>query len=550
MKVLVKVFRQLNQKLLKINVNNKQPSKNSRVIAKRRDKYVNNQKKHVCNEVESYERYVQVCRLTLMKIKQYFSRDLRSAVLKVKKELGVNAVILSHHYVDEGVEVTAAIDEEYGLHAGQLPPMPYLKVSKPAAGHDIIPITSSPGIRKTFFFNSCGSSQNEFNIEAHQSSGNDSCTTSHADNSAGCDSLNLHNRQKCDSRHTTNKSTGFSTEQSLSECDFMNKVVSSTSQDERDSIHYMSASMNGHHSNNLTSLIEQQITEHAWGEVARKNPLRSQLIRQLLKIDLHPIIIQSITDTISTQNLNQKTAFAQVQSLLADQLPIYKEDVTSYGGTIAVFGATGVGKTTTIAKMAARFALQNGRNKVGLITTDSKRLGAKEQLDLYSRILGIPLKVVRDEMELLDALNAFSEKSFVLIDTAGMGPREIATSKYLELFSGAITQIKNFLVLPATAHRVVLENNARAFQEIKLDGSILTRLDDSVSLGGPLSVAIMNNLPVAYYCDGQKIPDDFHLARAHNLVSFAVSAGGQFSEPQAVETEHPVKAGKAANVSI
>ena len=185
-----------------------------------------------------------------------------------------------------------------------------------------------------------------------------------------------------------------------------------------------------------------------------------------------------------------------------------------------------------------------------MVTADSNRLGAKEQLGIYSKILGIPLKVVHDDIELLDALNSFSDKSFVLIDTAGMGPKEVSSSKYFELFSGAITQIKNFFVMPATNHRAALEKSVAAFQGIQLDGSIITKLDEAASLGGLLSVTIMNNLPIAYYSDGQKIPDDFHLARAHNLVSHAVSVADDFSDTQRVEADYQDKAGIEANVCI
>ena len=301
---------------------------------------------------------------------------------------------------------------------------------------------------------------------------------------------------------------------------------------------------------NLVKLVEHQIIEHAWGEIARKNPVRTLLLRQLLKLDLNPLIIQNITESLTLDDIDAKSVLPHALAVLANQLPIYKEDMTACGGTVALLGAAGVGKTTAIGKMAARYALKNGRKNVALVTTDCNRIAAMEQLRIYSKLLGIPLRVARDDIELLDALNAFSDKSFVLIDTAGMGPKEVGASKFYELFSGGITQIRNFLVLPATTHRATLEETAYAFQSLKLDGSIITKVDETTRLGGPLSVAILNNLPVAYYSNGQKIPDDFHLARAHTLVSRAISVIDQFDELQAVKDNSRDNAGVDANVCI
>ena len=470
-----------------------------------------------------------------MKIKRYVSPDLRSAVQAVRNELGSSAVIISQHNVSNGIEVTAAVDEELchnPITQSQTPN----SLSSQSSNHigDGVRQQSVPEKKARYFNSGNSSSLSDSTRSYHFSSVNN----------------NYKMAGRNDSCTSNNLSTQSLITKSVTENDSMKSVASGLKHDQDKVDFFQSTSSKYHECANLVSLVEQQVTEHAWGDIARKNPQRAQLIRQLLKLDLHPIIIQKVTEVISQDNIAPKSVFPHVLALIANQIPIYKEDVTNCGGTVALFGATGVGKTTTIAKMAARFALKHGRDKVGLVTTDSNRLGAKEQLGLYSKLLGIPLKVVHDDIDLLNALNSFSDKTFVLIDTAGMGPAEINSSKYLELFSGAVTQIKNFLVLPATTHRAVLENTAKAFQGIKLDGSIFTRLDETASLGGPISVAIMNNLPVAYFSNGQKIPDDFHLARAHNLVSRAVSVVDQLAGIQTVKAGSGDKVGIEANVSI
>ncbi|WP_455202135.1 flagellar biosynthesis protein FlhF [Kaarinaea lacus] len=492
-----------------------------------------------------------------MKIKRYLTQDFRSAVQAVKDELGSNAVIISHHHVFNGVEVTAAVDDEFQYEPDTQPLLVNNTSSELSSSINYLSLSNqySAPVKKAQYFNCDKQSTGNNNISCKVSNGNESCTKNKKrDNKSGKELHGSVRQHKGKYPAPCLSSDSLIANQLITdgftENDSMNNAVLSSKQKEKNRDYAQSRFGKEFDSEKLNLLIEQQVTEHAWGDIARKNPVRAQLIRQLLKLDIHPLLIQKITNSITSENIAAKSVFPHALALIANKLPIYKEDVTACGGTVALFGATGVGKTTTIAKMAARFALKNGRDKVGLVTTDSNRLGAKEQLGLYSKILGIPLKVVRDDIDLLDALNAFSDKAFVLIDTAGMGPREISSSKYLELFSGAITQITNFLVLPATAHRAVLEKNASAFQSIKLDGSIITRLDETASLGGPLSVSILNNLPLAYYSNGQKIPDDFHLARAHNLVSHAVSVAGQHLDSQAVDVDFQDKSGIEAHVSI
>jgi flagellar biosynthesis protein FlhF len=305
-----------------------------------------------------------------------------------------------------------------------------------------------------------------------------------------------------------------------------------------------------HNYDQIIDSIELKIGEYAYGDAAKKNPVKAALIRQLMKLDLSPVIIQNVVDMLVSDKIDQKMLLPQAMALVANQIPIYKEDITSIGGTIALFGATGVGKTTTIAKLAARYALKHGSEKVALITTDNNRIAATEQLRTYSNILGMPLRVATNDIEVLNALNTFSEKEFVLIDTAGMNPREIKQSKFYDLFSGGITQIKKFQVLPATMHRTALEKISASFRDLSPDGSIITKVDETTSLGGAISVAIQNHLPIAFYGNGQTVPDDFHLARAHILMSRVASVAMQFDEQESDDMNDQLTPGIASNVSF
>jgi flagellar biosynthesis protein FlhF len=202
---------------------------------------------------------------------------------------------------------------------------------------------------------------------------------------------------------------------------------------------------------------------------------------------------------------------------------------------VALVGATGVGKTTTIAKLAARYALRHGRERVALVTTDSYRIAAHEQLRTYGRILGIPVRIANNREELTESLKLLSDKDLVLIDTAGMSQRDVRLSQQFSLVEEAAPAIKTYLVLSTTTHRAGLTEVVKTFGKVKLDGCILTKLDETTSLGGAISTLAEHKLPVAYVSDGQRVPEDIHIARAPNLIQRAVQVAQQTN--QALEQE-------------
>jgi flagellar biosynthesis protein FlhF len=222
-------------------------------------------------------------------------------------------------------------------------------------------------------------------------------------------------------------------------------------------------------------------------------------------------------------------------------------DSLDQGGVVALVGATGVGKTTTIAKLAARYALRHGRERVALVTTDSYRIAAHEQLRTYGRILGIPVRIANSHAELSEALKLLSDKDLILIDTAGMSQRDVRLSEQFALLGEAAPNLKTFLVLSTTTHRSGLGEVVKAFGKVKLDGCILTKLDETTSLGGALSTAVEHKLPVAYVSDGQRVPEDIHIARAPNLIQRAVLVAQQTSQALEQESLNLAFSGMVAN---
>jgi flagellar biosynthesis protein FlhF len=191
------------------------------------------------------------------------------------------------------------------------------------------------------------------------------------------------------------------------------------------------------------------------------------------------------------------------------------------GGVVALVGSTGVGKTTSVAKLAARYVLRHGQRHVALVTTDSYRIGAHEQLMTYGRLLGIPVQIASDHKELHSALNSLADKRLVLIDTAGMSQRDVRLSEQFATLADSGIPIRTLLVLSATAHPSVLTETVEAFSSVDLEGAILTKLDEAAKLGGVLSTVINQQLPLMFVTDGQRVPEDMHLARAQNLVQKA-----------------------------
>ncbi len=178
---------------------------------------------------------------------------------------------------------------------------------------------------------------------------------------------------------------------------------------------------------------------------------------------------------------------------------------------------------TTAAKLAARFALRHGAGNVALVTTDSYRVGAIEQLRTYARIMGVRVRVSADRDDLELALEQLADRRLVLIDTAGMSQRDIRLSEQLAMLHGGSRLVHSYLVIAATSQILTLEETVRAFRGARLDGCIVTKLDEATSLGNILSVLIQHRLRAAYLSNGQRVPEDIRPARASDLIARAVT---------------------------
>jgi flagellar biosynthesis protein FlhF len=190
------------------------------------------------------------------------------------------------------------------------------------------------------------------------------------------------------------------------------------------------------------------------------------------------------------------------------------------GGVFALIGSTGVGKTTSAAKIAAAFATKHGAGNLGLITLDAYRVGAHEQLRAYGRILGVPVHTAHDRASLEDLLELLASKKMVLIDTAGMAQRDTRTRELLDML--AHRSIQKLLVINASAQGETIEDVMISYRAAACKGIVLSKMDEAVKLAPALDALIRHKLKVVGVANGQRVPEDWHRLSAHALVHRAL----------------------------
>jgi flagellar biosynthesis protein FlhF len=270
----------------------------------------------------------------------------------------------------------------------------------------------------------------------------------------------------------------------------------------------------------LRNMLQNQLSDLTWKEMERTSPTQVQLMQRYMQMGIQVDLAKTITAQMkSTDDL--ESAWRQSLGLLASQIRIQDNDIINKGGIYSMVGPTGVGKTTTVAKIAARCALKHGAKNVALITTDCYRIGGQEQLRSYARILGVPVRVARTHQELNDSLNDFLDRRFVLIDTAGMNQRDMKLAEKFAMLKQQSPRIKNYLTLSATTQSRSLNDIINAFSHLELSGCILTKTDEASSLGGAISALVQHQLPLVYVCNGQQVPEDLSFARPNTLIKQA-----------------------------
>jgi flagellar biosynthesis protein FlhF len=273
----------------------------------------------------------------------------------------------------------------------------------------------------------------------------------------------------------------------------------------------------------LKRLMEERFNTLAWLGQARQDPIHSNLMLKLVRAGYSPTLARSVLEPIAC-GIDVGDTVRAVMDALQRMLPIVADAPTipEEGGVFALIGATGVGKTTTIAKLAAQCARQHGTSSVGLITLDTHRAGAHEQLRAYGRGLGVVAHLAHDRAALQEMLGLLSGKRLVLIDTAGIAPRDLRRRELLDLLD--LPAIQRVLVLNAGAHGDTLDDIATAFKPGGTQQAVLTKIDEASKLGPALDVLIRHQFQLRGVGDGQRIPEDWQAPDAEALVRSSMRA--------------------------
>ncbi|PLZ00653.1 flagellar biosynthesis protein FlhF [Burkholderia sp. WAC0059] len=276
----------------------------------------------------------------------------------------------------------------------------------------------------------------------------------------------------------------------------------------------------------MRGMMEEQFAGLMWGDRQRRSPVQGTLTRRLFAAGFSAQLVKMMVDRLPVVE-DVEAGMEWVQSVLESNLPVLENEdaLMERGGVFALMGPTGVGKTTTTAKLAARCVMRFGASRVALLTTDSYRIGGHEQLRIFGRILGVSVHAVRDGSDLQLALTELKNKHIVLIDTIGMSQRDRAVADQIAMLCSAGRPVQRLLLLAATSHGDTLNEVVQAYQsgpgEAPLAGCVLTKLDEATNLGGALDTVLRYKLPVHYVSTGQKVPENLYVATRRFLIRSA-----------------------------
>lgn len=417
-----------------------------------------------------------------MQVKRFFAADMRQVMKLVRDELGADASIIGTRRVAGGVELTAALDYQAPMIPARQP-NPELEVELRRTQSMLVSAHADLATRVS------GEKMKDGQLFANESIVAPELPASFV-------------------RPERPKPAAAPVAATA--------PVTAVATDQR-SLDAMRFELNG-----LRELIEVQLGSMAWGQMQSRRPQQAALWRRLQRMGLPAELSRVLLERVSKVP-EQRQAWRMILAHLAHAIKTPKVEPLEEGGVIALVGPAGMGKTTTLAKMAARYVLKYGAQHVALVSMDSYRIGAQEQLKTLGRILNVSVTQVDPGQSLTQALEPLARKRVVLIDTAGLPGNDPALHMQLETLAGRGVKSRNYLVLAATSQSQVLKAAYHSYKRCGLTGCILTKADEATSLGEVISLAISQHLPVAYLADGPRIPDDLHVARSHQLVSRAVS---------------------------
>ena len=291
----------------------------------------------------------------------------------------------------------------------------------------------------------------------------------------------------------------------------------------------------------MRGMLEAQLAEISWNGLQKREPVKSAVLREMLAAGFSASLARYLTEKLPAGGTTDG-GMNWIKAILARNLSVMdnENEMLEQGGVYALVGPTGVGKTTTTAKLAARCVMRHGTGKLALITTDGYRIGGYEQLRIYGKILGVMVHSVKDEVDLRIALDELKGKHTVLIDTVGMSQRDKLVGDQVAMLSGAGCQVKRLLCLSATSTGETLSEVVRSYRGDGLAGVIMTKLDEAATIGSTLDVVIRQKLNLYYVANGQRVPEDLHVANQQYLIDRAFKLKRETAPFQFKDAELPL----------
>ncbi len=431
-----------------------------------------------------------------MKIKRFVAKNMREAIRMVREEQGPDSVILSNRRVQGGIEVVAAVDYDEALMQQSL----RRASQSPAA---VEPPTPPPP-PEPLLTPAPGSTRSPLDILLADFGEPDAAPAAPAPVApshppAGSSLRGVAANQAASLAHAVSGNHAYA----------LNTQPSSEFLE-------LQRELGG-----MRRMLQEQLAGMAWNDLRRNRPQRYAVLKTLTDLGLDAPLAREIADQLPDATTDERARFLPL-GLLARRIPVARHDAVLEGGVIALVGPTGVGKTTTIAKLAARYAEAHGLRDIALVAMDHYRIGAAEQLYTYGRLLGVPVYTVTPQQSLRETLAKLSDRKLVLIDTVGMSPRDGALEAQVQMLAEASPRLKAFLTIAATSQSGDQDEVVRRFGGAgpgsRIAGCVISKLDETTRIGGALSAAIRHQLPIAYVTDGQRVPEDLQVARADQLV--------------------------------
>jgi len=406
-----------------------------------------------------------------MKVKRFFAPTMAQALRLVREEMGDDAVILSNRRVEGGVEIVTALQYDE-------------QEARERLGGAAVQATNAARLA-------------ELQAEQHRQ------LQDELDRSR---SRIRQVRDRSESRQgTSSVESGGGDE------------LASQARHEADPLAEMRAEIHS-----LKDMLRQQggANKPQMAVPATAAAARQRLKERLVEFGLSPELAETLAENHGRGRLEE--AWKRALKTLAAGIGTMKTEPVDRGGIYALVGPTGSGKTTTIGKLAARYVLRYGPESVALVTTDRYRVAAHEQLFVFGRILNIPVRVADESHSLDQILDDLGDRRLVLIDTAGLTPSDQGWSEQLQELAHSRHKILSYLVLAATSQPRIMKSTHHCYKIANLAGCVITKLDEALTLGEVLGFAMETRLPVAYYTDGQQIPQDLHPAQSAPLVRLGI----------------------------